>query len=110
MLPPGVDREDDLPACVADVLWDHVPGAVCWSRDRSYLIERVLAHGSFEAIRWLRERVSNEELGRLIRKTRGRRLSARQLRFWQVILDLPDDEVSSWLGDAGRQVWDRRTG
>jgi hypothetical protein len=38
----------------------------------------------------------------------GRGLSRRQLRYWQLILDLPGRDVDAWLDLPGRQIWDNR--
>ena len=82
---------------------------VHWDSHRGFVIDRVLAEGSWEEIRWLRSEVSDEELAERILATRGRRLSARQVRFWQLILDLPERDVAQWLSDPGRILWDRRS-
>jgi len=39
---------------------------------------------------------------------RGAGLTARQLRFWQIILDLPRRQVDGWLAAPGRKIWDQR--
>jgi hypothetical protein len=43
-----------------------------------------------------------------IRQHRGRSLSRRQLRFWQLILDLPREEVDAWLEAREPDLWERR--
>jgi hypothetical protein len=58
----------------------------------------------------LRRTAGDEALRARIVATRGRRLSPRQLRLWQLLLDLPEAEVTVWLAEPARMVWDRRSG
>jgi hypothetical protein len=43
-----------------------------------------------------------------IRERRGRALSRKQLRFWQLILGLPEAEVDAWLEAREQDPWERR--
>jgi len=99
----------ELPEAVRELLHDCDPGRVSWERHRDFLIDRVLSQGSWEAILWLRRQAGDDVLRAHLIESRGRRLSPRQLRFWQVLLDLPEDAVTEWLADVSRQVWDRRS-
>ena len=97
-----------LPECVQRVLWDTDPGAVTWERDREAVLGRVLVHGEWEAICWLRRTAGDEAIRAWIVATHARRLSREQIRFWQLLLELPEDLVQSWLARPGRRVWDER--
>lgn len=99
----------DLPEDVQGLFWDVSPTDLDGTEHHDFIAERVLASGSWEAISWLRSQLGDEALRDLIRRTRGRLLSRPQLRFWQLILDLPDTEVDAWLALPQRQIWDRRT-
>ena len=44
-----------------------------------------------------------------IEQRQGAGLSPKQLRFWQVILNLPKRIVDEWLKSPNRKVWDRLT-
>ena len=98
-----------LPESLATLFWDHPGGGVSWEEHREFVIDRVLSHGSWDAIRWVRARAADDELRAVIQRTRGRRLSRRQLRFWQLVLDLPDGDVDEWLRAPERTLWDGRT-
>jgi hypothetical protein len=52
--------------------------------------------------------VGDEFLREYLVAHHGKNLSPHQLRFWELILRLPHQDVSAWLSDAGRTVWDRR--
>ena len=79
-----------------------------WDDDRDLIIARVLASGTWEAITWLRARLGDQALCEWIEHRRGRGLSPRQLRFWEVMLDLPHRQVNAWLQAEGRKIWDQR--
>jgi hypothetical protein len=97
-----------LPAAVQALFWEYGDRPISLDRDREFVIDRVLSEGDWESIRWLRREVGAEAIrGHLVR-THGRRLSPRQLRLWQVLLDLPAAEVDAWIHDDARRIWDER--
>jgi len=100
----------ELPESVLALLHDCDPSRVAWDAHRDFLIDRILGEGDWETIRWLRRTAGDGALRDRILASQGRRLEPRQLRLWQLLLDLPEAEVSRWLRDPRRQVWDRRNG
>ncbi len=100
----------ELPSCVRELLWEYDPSGVSWEEDRDLVIQKVLARGSWEAVRWVRRRAGDRALAELISRTRGRWLSRRQLRFWQLVLSLPEDRVTGWLEAGSRTIWEGRAG
>jgi hypothetical protein len=99
----------ELPTEVRGLLHDCDPDRVSWESHPEFLIDRILSEGSWDTVRWLRRTAGDETLRARVVATRGRRLSARQLRFWQVLLDLPHGDVTRWLADPARAIWDRRS-
>jgi hypothetical protein len=79
-----------------------------WEADSDLIIGRVLAAGDWEAVLWLRGLVPKPALRDWLECRRGAGLSARQLRFWELVLGLPRRQVNTWLTDPGRQVWEGR--
>jgi hypothetical protein len=98
-----------LPPLLRDLFWEYNPDALSWNRDLDLITARVLASGTWEAVSWLRARMGNAALRDWIEHHHGRGLNPQQLRFWQLILELPSQRVDAWLGVEGRKVWDRRT-
>jgi hypothetical protein len=100
----------DLPSAVSDLLWDVAPAEVRLPRHRDFLIGRILARGTWAAVEWLRRELTDASIAEYLQRTRGRLLSPRQLRFWQLVLGLNDDAVSGWIADrqGGSKLWDRR--
>ena len=106
---PQENNSGRLPEELSDLFWDHDFEAINWDEHRDFVIRRVLAEGTWEQICWLRDIAGDDEIRRVIVQRRGRELTPRQLRFWQLIVDLPKRRVDEWLTDPERQVWDRRT-
>ena len=90
------------------LFWDQAFDRLSWPDDRDAVTGRILAEGGSEAIRWLRERTDDNRLRAWIVDRCGRGLSARQLRYWQIVLDLPAGEVDAWVADPARKVWEER--
>lgn len=58
---------------------------------------------------WLRERVEPDQLRQWLIRRRCRGLDAKRIRFWELTLDLPADQVDGWVRAARAGVWERRT-
>lgn len=53
----------------------------------------------------LRGTAPDSELAAWLRARNGRGLDPPQLRFWQTLLSLPDDEVNAWVAAARNAPW-----
>ncbi len=93
---------------LAPIFWDVDFNQLSWQANRDFIIRRVLTHGDMEMIRWLRVTLGNAALVRWLKKHDGAGLSPRQLRFWQVILDLPDHLVDGWIKKDADSIWRQR--
>ena len=101
-------RPPTLPPAVRELFWDTEPSSLRLDRDRGMIVGRVLASGPWETVRWLRSAVGDDVIRRWIEEHDGRGLSPQQLRYWQLMLDIPRRRVDAWLRDERRQVWDHR--
>ena len=97
-----------LPAELTHLFWEYDFKKLSWARDRDLVIGKILAHGTWNDLRWLRRMMTDAALRGWILRARGRGLSPQQIRYWQLVLDLPGEEVDAWLADPARQVWFRR--
>lgn len=97
-----------IPDHLHDLFWEYDISDLNWDQYGDFVIRRVLSHGSWGQICWIRDEVGDQKISQVIMENEGRSLSPRQLSFWQLILELPDADVERWLRDARRQIWDRR--
>jgi hypothetical protein len=95
---------------VTDLLWDVGAAEVCLARHRDFVLARILARGTWAAVEWLRRELGDTVIGEYLERTRGRCLSPRQLRFWQLVLGLDHEAVSGWIAErqGAAELWDRR--
>ena len=98
-----------LPQFLRPLLWDYRIEDLRWPTHRDLLIGRVLQSGGTEAIAWLRGVVPDVDLASWIGSRSGHGLDARQLRFWQVVLKLPDADVNGWVTRARESAWGARS-
>ncbi len=98
----------DLPESLRQLFWDYDFNRLSWQRDHELITGRVLTSGPWQTILWLRERLTDAALARWILDRRGRGLSPQQLRFWELILDLPTPQVDAWLAERATDPWERR--
>jgi hypothetical protein len=99
---------NSLPPPVRKLFWDLEPRSLRLDRDREMIIGRVLASGPWETVKWLRSVMGDDTIRHWIQEHDGRGLSPRQLRYWQLVLDIPKRAVDAWLQSDRRRVWDRR--
>ena len=97
-----------LPEQLRPLFWDYIFSQLSLAKDRDLIIRRVLSNGSWDAVRWLRKRLGDRELREWLIAHGGRGLTARQLRFWGVLYDLPARQVNQWVKIAQTEVWGKR--
>ncbi|MCI0652628.1 MAG: hypothetical protein L0Z55_12185 [Planctomycetes bacterium] len=97
-----------LPERLRRYFWEHDWKQVSWEKHRDFIVERIIARGDWESIRWIRSHAGDEVVREVILRTHGRSLTRPQLRFWELILGLPGTQVSTWLDAKSRRIWDRR--
>ncbi len=88
--------------------WDTDPGGLRWETHRDWIVRRLLAEGDWDAVVWVRRTLGDKGLREWLLAAEGRGLEPRQLRFWQLVLDLPEEAVGEWLSGPARRAWDRR--
>jgi len=98
-----------LPAMMRPLFWEYNFRSLSWEKDRNLIVSRILSAGTWQTVCWLRARIGDADLSQWIIRRRGRGLSPKQLRFWELVLDLPHDEVDLWLVNGDQTYW-RRSG
>lgn len=101
-------EKTQLPGSFRQFFWDYDFGSLTWEENHHFIVARILASGDWESITWVRKKVGDAGLRQWIMERQGRGLTPRQLRFWQLILNLPRRDVDAWLAAPERQTWDRR--
>src|SRR4051794_2443258 len=97
-----------LPDILRPLFWDYHFGRLTQDRDRDLIVSRVLVSGTWDHIRWLRDRYGDEVIREWLVRRAGGGLSRPQLRFWELLLELPRKQVDAWMASPGRTVWDKR--
>jgi hypothetical protein len=97
-----------LPGMLRGLLWDYDWKELSWEEDRDLILARVLSAGSWDAVTWLRSQVTDRELREWLARRHGAGLSPQRLRFWELVLELPHDQVNTWLAEERRKTWDVR--
>ena len=100
----STDIRSRLPVWLRPLFWDHDFRRLTWDHDRDLVIGRVLGVGDWQAVCWLRD----PDLRAWLERHEGGSLSPRQLRFWELVLQLPRRRVNGWLRETTRATWDRR--
>ncbi|HJW89553.1 MAG TPA: helix-turn-helix domain-containing protein [Anaerolineales bacterium] len=97
-----------LPEMLEPLFWDLDFSALSWQADRDLIVRRILQKGGWPAVRWLRSFWGDQDVRRWLEEHAGGRLSPRQLRYWELVLNLPEQEVEVWIARAKDSLWEKR--
>lgn len=97
-----------MPKRLRPFFWDYDFLRLSLNEDGDLIIRRILSSGSWDAVRWLRKEVGDQELREWLIAHRGRGLNPCQLRFWGLLYNLPARQVNKWVQAAKSGVWGRR--
>lgn len=89
-----------IPAELAWLFWDVDPAEIDLARHRDYVVERIMARGNWEAMRWLIRNVEREVLADFLRR-KGDRLAPRERAFWSLMAGVPYEAAPG----GGRPPW-----
>lgn len=76
-----------FPAAVEQLFWDVDPGQVDIERHRSYVMERVMSRGTWEAMRWLLATYSAAAIREFVEAQGQKVLTPEVLAFWSLMSD-----------------------
>jgi hypothetical protein len=88
--------------------WDCDFSSLNWDSHRDFIIRRILTEGDWEALRWLRTEVGDEDLRLWLIRHEARGLSPRQTRYWALILDIDPVLTDKWVSTARQLIWSRK--
>lgn len=100
--------ERAVPESLRSLFWEHDFDCLSWEEDAGLITGRVLSRGTWTNIQCLRAEAGDEAIRDWMTENRGRGLSPRQLRFWQIIFGFEKRQVDGWLREPGRRVWNNR--
>ena len=94
----------DIPPNVLRLMWEYDPEDVLQASSvPDVVIERVMARGGWPEMEWLLRTVGRERLRSILADRGSRVLPPRELSFWAVACDVPEETASIWRRDARRQ-------
>lgn len=97
-----------LPEILRPLFWDVDFNTLAWETDRDWIVRRILQTGNWQSLRWLRSVLGDEGLRLWLETHSGGGLSPRQLRFWELVLNLPSQEVDHWIEQTKSSPWGKR--
>jgi len=97
-----------LPEKLRPLFWDYDFQQLRWKLDRHLITSRVLSSGNWNAVTWLRSRLSDQELKQWFLTRKGAELNPQRLRFWELVLKLPPQKIRLWLMSKKGGVWEKR--
>jgi len=102
-------RPVELPDALRRYFWEYDPAQLRWNGNRQFIVARLLEVGGLDAVRWLLDHMSVEELRTFLVQRRGRGIAPERLRFWELILEIPTAQVDEWIAAQQSNPWQHRT-
>lgn len=97
-----------MPPRLLPFFWDTDAGSLNLVRDRDFVCSRLLQEGGLAEVKFLRSHYGDAVLRNWMVRHEARGMSAARIRFWQLLLEIPERKVSPWLRRARRGDWPRR--
>ncbi|OLE51632.1 MAG: hypothetical protein AUG51_22015 [Acidobacteria bacterium 13_1_20CM_3_53_8] len=91
------------------LFWEYDFDSLSWERDGHFITKRILTHGGLRAWDWLRDRIGDAALRQWILDNNGAGMDKRRLRYWELILELPSDEINQWVAAQSGSIWGKRS-
>ncbi len=104
------DREGALPPSLHPFFWDVDPTPLDVRKYTTFVMERLMERGPWEAMQWLMASFSAQQRYAYL-QTRGRKiLSPKSLNYWAIMSDVPEHELRQWVAEARARddVWSKR--
>lgn len=98
-----------LPDELHRYFWEYGDQRLTLQENRHTILRRLLEFGGWDAVKWLRTNVGDDELREFIVQRSGRGLPPRRLRFWGLVLHIPRARVDRWVAARRSEPWYRRT-
>ncbi len=97
-----------LPSELEPFFWEYDVRKLSFAKDKKTIMAKILSSATWEGVQWLRSHVSDQEIREWILERHGRGLDPKRLRFWELILDLPHEQVNAWIDRMKRSPWETR--
>ena len=90
-----------LPEPVKRLLWEYDLEALEEEPELpEIVIERVMARGGWEPMRWLLKATSPERRRRFLEERGHKVLAPRELNFWALFSSVPEERTAEWVREA----------
>ncbi len=98
-----------VPDRLRPLFWDCRFTDLNWREHTDFIVRRALSLGDWETVQWLRKFLGDAAIRAWLIEQRGRGLTPQQIRYWELMLDLPAPAVAEWLAEAQNSLWQQRT-
>jgi len=99
-----------IPIFLNSFFWEYDTATIDTAKHASLIMGRIMERGSWEAMRWLHQTYSADDLALFLRTKGIQILPARELNFWALLCGVPDRTRNHWVkkARAKNSVWTQR--
>ena len=94
----------EIPSNVLRLMWEYDQDSLIQGSELpDAIIERVMARGGWAEMQWLLRTVDRERLRTFLTECGSRVLPARELSFWSLACEIPEEIATNWRQGARRR-------
>ncbi len=94
----------EVPSNVLRLMWEYDQNSLIQGSELpDAIIERVMARGGWSEMQWLLRTVDRERLRTFLAERGSRVLPPREVSFWALACEIPEETATSWRQDARRR-------
>ncbi len=99
----------ELPSNILRLMWEYDQDALIkGSEIPNGVIERIMERGGWSEMHWLLRSVDRQRLCTFLADRGSRVLPPRELSFWVLACDIPEEQARHWVEDARQRERDWR--
>ena len=96
----------EVPLNVLRLMWEYDEDSLIQGSEvPDAIVERVMALGGWSEMQWLLRTVDRERLRTFLTERGSRVLPARELSFWTLACEIPEETAAVWCQDARRREY-----
>lgn len=110
VLPRSLPDKNGIAEFLYPLFWEYDPGTVDVVKHADLVMGRIMERGGWAAMCWLRKTYTTEQLVSFLERRGKRVLPIRELNYWAVITEIPEEKKQMWFKEARKApyVWRRR--
>jgi hypothetical protein len=97
----------NVPESIAPLFYEYEPDSIDKAVHADVILHRIMERGDWQAMKWLLNTYTKEEISSFLERKGKNLLSPRELNYWALMCDIPSRERDRWVKELkeSRNEW-----